>query len=221
MKVDGSVLLRNVTTPGPNCAAPGCDRPLPWAGTGRPARFCSPACRVRFHRAATKDKAEPVSVEVDLGSASSRGRPIECAWLVRLRRGQRSVIVAIGLRRPAADRLAEQIADLLGCRGSRLAEQIGLANPAASLITGDGRPRKIFTKPLTSKQRGLVLCDFPLRIRRFSATHKSAFGALRAVPKSSVFSAPPRVRAALGSARAVHVVLDEQHRRATKHKRME
>ncbi len=34
--------------------------------------------------------------------------------MVRLRRGQRSVIVAIGLRRSAADRLAEQIADLLG-----------------------------------------------------------------------------------------------------------
>jgi len=34
--------------------------------------------------------------------------------MVRLRRGERSVIVAIGLRRPAADRLAAQIADLLG-----------------------------------------------------------------------------------------------------------
>jgi hypothetical protein len=33
--------------------------------------------------------------------------------MVRLRRGQRSVIVAIGLRRSAADRLAEQITDLL------------------------------------------------------------------------------------------------------------
>lgn len=48
-----------------------------------------------------------------MGSASSRGRPPERAWMVRLRRGQRSVIVAIGLRRPAADRLAAQIADLL------------------------------------------------------------------------------------------------------------
>jgi hypothetical protein len=88
---------------------------LPRAETGRPARFCSPACRVRSHRAATKDKAQPISVEVDLGSASSRGRPIERAWLVRLRRGQRSVIVAIGLRRAAADRLAEEIADLVAC----------------------------------------------------------------------------------------------------------
>ena len=115
VKVDDRVPLRNVTTLEPSCAAPGCDRPLPRAGTGRLARFCSPGCRVRSHRAATQDKAKPVSVEVDLGSASSRGRPIERAWLVRLRRGHRSVIVAIGLRRPAADRLAEQIADLLGC----------------------------------------------------------------------------------------------------------
>lgn len=33
--------------------------------------------------------------------------------MVRLRRGERSVIVAIGLHRHSADRLAEQIADLL------------------------------------------------------------------------------------------------------------
>ena len=165
MKVDGSVPLRNVTTPGPSCAAPGCDRPLPLAGTGRPARFCSPACRVRSHRAATKDKAEPVSVEIDLGSASSRGRPIERAWLVRLRRGQRSVIVAIGLRRPAADRLAEQIADLLGCRDSRLAEEIGLAKPAASLMTA-GADRKNLYRTL-DKQRGLDLAVRPeRRVRR-------------------------------------------------------
>ena len=34
--------------------------------------------------------------------------------MVRLRRGDRSVIVAVGLRRAAAERLAEQITDLLG-----------------------------------------------------------------------------------------------------------
>jgi len=34
--------------------------------------------------------------------------------MVRLRRGERSVIVAIGLRRPAAERLAEQITELVG-----------------------------------------------------------------------------------------------------------
>jgi hypothetical protein len=34
--------------------------------------------------------------------------------MVRLRRGQRSVIVTIGLTRAAADRLAAQLTDLLG-----------------------------------------------------------------------------------------------------------
>ncbi len=75
--------------------------------------FCSAACRVRAHRTRQRDAYEPVSVEVDMGSATSRGRPSERAWMVRLRRGQRSVIVAVGLRRPAAERLAGQIADLL------------------------------------------------------------------------------------------------------------
>jgi len=49
-----------------------------------------------------------------MGSASSRGRPAERSWLVRLRRSDRSVIVAIGLRRPAAERLAAQLVELLG-----------------------------------------------------------------------------------------------------------
>jgi len=56
----------------------------------------------------------PVSVEVDVGSASSRGRRPDRSWMVRLRRGQDSVIVAVGLSRAAADRLAEQLAGLLG-----------------------------------------------------------------------------------------------------------
>ena len=75
------------------CEAPGCNEPIHRQGTGRPARFCSPACRAAAHRA---------------------DRPPERSWMVRLRRGQRSVIVAIGLRRPDADRLASQVAELLG-----------------------------------------------------------------------------------------------------------
>ncbi len=80
---------------------------------GRPAKFCSPACRVRAHRASQCEAAAPVLVEVDMGSATSRGRPPERAWMIRLRRGERSVIVAFGLRHSAAERLAGQIADLL------------------------------------------------------------------------------------------------------------
>ena len=86
--------------------------PLGHGPAGRVLLWSLP--RVRAHRARQRDAAEPVSVEVDVGSATSRGRLPERAWMVRLRRGRRSVIVATGLRRAAAERLAGQIADLLG-----------------------------------------------------------------------------------------------------------
>jgi hypothetical protein len=108
------ISLRYGTRVPASCAGPGCTNPVPPQATGRPARFCSTACRVRFHRHQRQAAAAPVTVEVDMGSASSRGRPADQSWLVRMRRGDQSVIVAIGLRRRAADRLAEQIADLLG-----------------------------------------------------------------------------------------------------------
>jgi hypothetical protein len=56
-------------------------------------------------------------VEVDTGSATSWGRPADRAWLVRLRRGERSVIVAWGLSHASAKRVAEQIIDVVcgGC----------------------------------------------------------------------------------------------------------
>lgn len=97
----------------PGCAAPGCTNTITAAPTGRPARFCSDACRRRAHRHQQRTADTPVSVEIDTGSASSRGRTPDNAWLVRLRRADRTVIIAIGLRRNAADRLAEQIDDLL------------------------------------------------------------------------------------------------------------
>lgn len=106
------VSFRHETTQnGPCCAAPGCANTITALPTGRPARFCCNACRARAHR--HREAAMAVRVEVDMGSASSRGRPPERAWLVRLRRSDQTVIVAIGLRRSAADRLAERISDLL------------------------------------------------------------------------------------------------------------
>jgi hypothetical protein len=114
------VPFRNGSAAGPTCAAPDCSEPVLPAATGRPARFCSPACRARAHRAQRRASQLPVSVEVDMGSVSSRGRPQDRAWMVRLRRGERSVIVAIGLRRPDAERLAAKIADLLGDNPPRL-----------------------------------------------------------------------------------------------------
>lgn len=94
------------------CHGPGCTNPLQARATGRPARFCSTACRVRAHRLRQAGE-RLVSVEADMGSATFRGRPPEPAWLVRLRRGDRSVIIAHGLRRHAAERLVEQLTDLL------------------------------------------------------------------------------------------------------------
>ncbi len=106
------VPLRNATRPeAKRCAAPGCDIPIVALATGRPARFCSGACRARAHR--QRHTSPPPVAEADMGSASSRGRHPDRAWLVRLRRGDHSVVVAIGLRRLAADRLVEQINDLL------------------------------------------------------------------------------------------------------------
>jgi hypothetical protein len=93
------------------CAGPGCDNDIPPAATGRPARFCCTACRSLSHRQRTSNI--PDVAEADMGSATSRGRHPDRAWLVRLRRDDRSVVVAIGLRRSAADRLAEQINQLL------------------------------------------------------------------------------------------------------------
>jgi hypothetical protein len=106
--------FRYDTKPEPErCAGPDCTETLTVTGTGRPARYCSPACRLRAHRARRRDQQRPTTIEIDLGSASSRGRPADQAWMVRIRRGDRSVIVAIGLRRHAAISLAEQIADVL------------------------------------------------------------------------------------------------------------
>lgn len=97
----------------PLCAAPACTNTITSAPTGRPARFCCDNCRSRAHRHQQRTADVPVTVEVDTGSASSRGRTPDQAWLVRLRRADHTVIIAIGLRRHTADRLAEQIEDLL------------------------------------------------------------------------------------------------------------
>jgi hypothetical protein len=100
----------------PGCAAPGCANPLPAHGPGRPASFCSQACRARAYRQRQRQRQrqrETIVAEVDLGSTSSKGRTEGRVWLVRLRRGNESVIIAIGLSRMRADALAERITKLL------------------------------------------------------------------------------------------------------------
>jgi len=106
--------FRYDTKPEVICAGPDCTETVLASDTGRPARYCSAACRVRAHRARQRSDSQPVTVEIDLGSASSRGRSPDRAWMVRIRCGQRSVIVAIGLRIHAAISLAEQTAEVLG-----------------------------------------------------------------------------------------------------------
>lgn len=109
-----SVSSRHEITENPSsCGAAGCLNTITSRPTGRPARYCCDACRARAHRLKRRQVAGLVTVEVDMGSASSRGRPPERAWLVRLRRSDRTVVVAIGLRRSTADRLAERISDIL------------------------------------------------------------------------------------------------------------
>ena len=54
-----------------------------------------------------------LTVEIDTGSASSRGRPPDQAWMVRLSRADRCVIVAVGLSRTAAEHLADHIAEII------------------------------------------------------------------------------------------------------------
>jgi hypothetical protein len=56
---------------------------------------------------------QPLTVEIDTGSSSTRSRPPNQHWMVRLRRGNRGVIVAIGLNKTAAQHLADHIAEII------------------------------------------------------------------------------------------------------------
>ena len=107
-----SVSSPHETPAGLTCAAESCANPLPGPGPGRPARFCSEACRARAYRQRRRQRGTVVA-EVDLGSTSSKGRTQGRVWLVPLRRGNESVIIAIGLSRMRADALAERITSLL------------------------------------------------------------------------------------------------------------
>ena len=95
------------------CARPGCPQPVVRNPRGRPRLYCSPACRTEAHRQRAPGASNPLTVEVDHGSTSSRGRPAGHVWLVRLRRGPTQTIVAIGLGRPSAEHLASQIRDVI------------------------------------------------------------------------------------------------------------
>jgi hypothetical protein len=101
------------TVSGSRCARPGCPQPVTRNPVERPRLYCSPACRTGTYRLTHPTAREPLVVEVDHGSTSSRGRPSGHVWLVRLRRGQQQAIIAVGLGRPSADHLATQIRDVI------------------------------------------------------------------------------------------------------------
>jgi hypothetical protein len=94
-------------TPALTCAASGCTDSVPRRpGPGRPALYCSPTCR-------TKHRRPKILVEVGHPETSPDGRPVQRVWTVRLRRGQRVVVIADDLGWPSANALAGQLDDLL------------------------------------------------------------------------------------------------------------
>lgn len=108
-----TLTLRNETpNPAATCTRPDCENPITPATTGRPAKYCSPTCRATAHRQRHNNTPPPIA-EVTMGSASSRGRKPDNAWIVQLRHGNQNIVITIGLRQPAANRLAQQINDLL------------------------------------------------------------------------------------------------------------
>jgi len=102
-----STATRTVT-----CAAPGCDEPVVRNRRGRPAIYCSPECRP----AARGHAGVHVVVEVDHEPTPDNERPTGRIWLVRLRRGSHSVVIAAELGRPSAEHLAGQLNELLASR---------------------------------------------------------------------------------------------------------
>lgn len=92
------------------CAAPGCDNPVTRKTRGRPAIYCSPACRP----SRWSDQRRPrLVIEVEHPDSSPDGRPPDRVWVVRLRRAQRVVVVADNLGWPSAQALAAELSDLL------------------------------------------------------------------------------------------------------------
>ena len=95
------------------CAAPGCDEAVVrTTNRGRPQIYCSPACRP----AGRGRTGVHVIVEVDHEPTPDNERPSGRVWLVRLRRGTQSVVIAVELGRPSADFLAGQLNELLATR---------------------------------------------------------------------------------------------------------
>lgn len=88
------------------CAAPHCDTPLTPNPRGRPAIYCSPACRPSGRRPA-------ITVDITHPDISPDGRPAQRVWTVTLRRGSTTVVIATDLGWPSAIALATAMATAL------------------------------------------------------------------------------------------------------------
>jgi hypothetical protein len=89
------------------CRATGCTNPVVANQRGRPALYCSPKCRSSYSR------SRRLTVEVEHPETCPDGRPPERVWMVRLRRGCRTVVVGEALGWPSAHALAGELNELL------------------------------------------------------------------------------------------------------------
>jgi hypothetical protein len=88
-----------------SCAAPGCNNPVPCRpGPGRPAIYCSPACRP----SRTPRPGGPITIDVDHDDT-----PGGAGWTVTMRRGTRAVTIATNLGRFSATLLREDLNRLM------------------------------------------------------------------------------------------------------------
>jgi len=113
------------------CAAFDCDTPVTANARGRPAIYCSPACRPSGRR------DQVITVDIAHPDTSPDGRPTERVWTVTLRRGSSFVVIAADLGWPSANALARSLADLFGpqpsgARGGR-PQQLMRPNPRMSV----------------------------------------------------------------------------------------
>lgn len=99
------------------CAREGCGNEVIRNQRGRPALYCSATCRQR-----TTTERHRIRVEVDHPAVGAAGRPAGRTWLVRLRRGGRTVVIADDLGWASANALAGDLEALLFPRRQRKKE---------------------------------------------------------------------------------------------------
>lgn len=103
----------------PTCARPGCDNDVVRVPgrRGRPPIYCSPACRASLTVSGDRSR---VVVEVEQLATGDEDRPLTGRdWMVRVRRGRRSAIVARDLGRFSATSLAGELRAVIEPAGRR------------------------------------------------------------------------------------------------------